>query len=87
MLESLPFMCLTCGTPIAANPINGWAGGHNPDPIGVSDPDLDSRRVCDDCNAIYVIPARLGQPVSGTLYDVDGSVLGTFTNTREVTPA
>ena len=71
-------ICLTCGTTIQPHPLSGWAGGNNPDPI--ADPDDDSRRACDDCNAIYVIPARLGQPVSGTLYDTSGSEMGTFTN-------
>lgn len=33
-----------------------WAHGNNPEPILPS-----NRRVCDDCNSFYVIPARLGQ--------------------------
>lgn len=66
--------CLTCGTTI-----NGW--GNNPWPIN-SDPRLEDREVCSDCNALYVIPARLGHNVSGTLYDASG-VLGSF-GTKEV---
>lgn len=34
--------------------------GHNPEPILPHD-----RRVCDTCNAIYVIPVRLGQMTAG----------------------
>lgn len=70
-------ICLTCGETIPTNPITGWSEGNNPWPIN-ADPSLEYRRVCDDCNAFYVIPARLGRAVEGTLYNTDGSVLGTF---------
>lgn len=71
--ESKPtsWVCLTCG-----DRLTGW--GNNPDPLttlpGV-DPD---RRVCGDCNAMYVIPLRLGHGVSGTLYNTRGGIAGEF---------
>lgn len=59
--------CLTCGLPQT-----GW--GNNPYPI----PDHEDREVCGDCNAFYVIPARLGQPVKGTLYSTHGVAYAEF---------
>ena len=40
--------CAMCGEPSGE-----W--GNNPDPLGMLD-----QRVCDDCNARFVIPARMG---------------------------
>jgi hypothetical protein len=41
-------ICSLCGVPF-----NGW--GNNPAPLGEV-----SERCCDDCNARFVLPARLG---------------------------
>lgn len=68
--EPKPWFCLTCGLRMT-----GW--GNNPYPIN-SDPSLEDREVCGDCNAIYVIPARLGHEVTGTLYDTKGKAVGKF---------
>lgn len=46
--ERQPHRCALC-----ADPAGAW--GNNPDPLG----DVDDR-VCDACNAVFVIPARLG---------------------------
>lgn len=61
------YVCVTCG-----GRFRGW--GNNPDPIV----DTTTRRCCDACNSRYVIPARLGQPVSGLLFRVDGTTSGSF---------
>lgn len=61
------FTCLTCG-----EVYTGW--GNNPAPL----PDAEDREVCADCNALYVIPARLGQPVAGRLYNTEGRLYGGF---------
>lgn len=66
--------CLTCGSPC-----RGW--GNNPSPIN-DDPSLADRQVCSDCNAMYVIPARLGRPVSGDLFNVNGVRIGAFGTAR-----
>jgi hypothetical protein len=46
--------CCLCGEEIPV--VNGWAEGHNPDPLAIGEDD----RCCSDCNATKVIPARLG---------------------------
>lgn len=63
------WVCLTCG-----DRFTGW--GNNPCPI----PDYEDREVCSDCNAIYVIPARLGMDVKGTLYDTKGREYARFSS-------
>lgn len=76
------YRCLTCGSKFG-----GY--GNNPDPIGVKGMEdhpegvlLADRRVCDDCNALYVIPVRLGLAhVEGELYDRKGKPFGTFGTT------
>lgn len=48
-----------CSNPICSDEINGM--GNNPQPLlnlKVND------SVCDRCNEVFVIPARLGEPVS-----------------------
>jgi len=48
-----------CSNPICSDQINGI--GNNPQPLlnlKVTD------SVCDRCNEVFVIPARLGEPVS-----------------------
>lgn len=42
--------CSICGYDIPNE--NGWAHGHNAEPINPG-------RCCGDCNAIYVIPERI----------------------------
>lgn len=49
-----PYVCVLCG-----ESFNGW--GNNPEPLA----DYDDGLCCDDCNAIKVIPARLGRLVTG----------------------
>lgn len=61
------YTCLTCG-----ESFTGF--GNNPSPL----PDSEGRKVCSDCNALYVIPARLGHPVEGRLYDEEGHLYGGF---------
>ena len=39
-------ICVICGKPFV-----GW--GNNPDPVA------DHGRCCDECNSMYVIPARI----------------------------
>ena len=46
--------CVICKTEIGVDPISGWAGGHNAEPIAEG-------RCCDACNAMEVIPARLAE--------------------------
>ena len=50
--------CSICGLPIPVK--HGWAEGNNAEPIN-------DGRCCDDCNNIYVIPARLGYKVTPPL--------------------
>lgn len=69
--EGHSFVCLTCGGRYKGI----W--GNNPHPIN-QDESLVEREVCGDCNSMYVIPARLGKPVQGKLYDESGSEMGTF---------
>lgn len=71
MNETETEICLTCGDIIV-----GW--GNNPRPIAAEDPEFDGRSCCDDCNSEFVIPVRLGMPVSGSVYDEDGHPVGTF---------
>ena len=72
MSKTTVWHCLTCGLPQT-----GW--GNNPAPIGQDDhPEMQDREVCGDCNAMYVIAARLGRPVSGNLYSRRGTQIGTF---------
>ena len=44
--------CVICKEEIGKDPISGWAGGHNAEPIAEG-------RCCDSCNSLEVIPARL----------------------------
>lgn len=52
--------CCICGREFI-----GW--GNNPDPITDENGDLfpEDARCCDDCNSIYVIPARLVELYKG----------------------
>ena len=70
-------ICLTCGNQIMPHPLSGWAGGNNPDPISESE-NLTERRVCDECNGLYVIPIRMGADLAVPLYDTEGNRTGTF---------
>lgn len=47
-----PLACSLCRLPIDIEPLSGWAGGHNAQP-------LNNGRCCSYCNSMYVIPARL----------------------------
>ena len=51
-----------CSNPICSDEINGM--GNNPQPL-LNLKANDS--VCDRCNEVFVIPARLGEPVSDWL--------------------
>ena len=44
--------CVICKEEIGVDPISGWDGGHNAEPIAEG-------RCCDSCNSLEVIPARL----------------------------
>tara|TARA_B100000965_G_scaffold366622_1_gene351947 strand:- start:288 stop:479 length:192 start_codon:yes stop_codon:yes gene_type:complete len=44
--------CSICENPITKDPISGWDGGHNSEPVAPG-------RCCDDCNSRVVIPTRL----------------------------
>jgi len=46
--------CSICGDQIQKDPISGWDGGHNAEPVAEG-------RACDECNSLRVIPARLAQ--------------------------
>lgn len=46
--------CVICNSVIGVDPISGWAGGHNAEPIAEG-------RCCDSCNATEVIPARIAE--------------------------
>lgn len=74
-----PEVCLLCGETIQPNPISGWDKGNDPWPLTtlIRD-DGPARRCCDECNGLYVIPARLGHPVEGNLYSRQGILLGEF---------
>ena len=49
-----PLICSICAGPIVAEPISGWAGGHNAEPVN-------SGRCCRECNDTVVLPMRLRQ--------------------------
>tara|TARA_Y100001963_G_C6479436_1_gene308241 strand:- start:247 stop:429 length:183 start_codon:yes stop_codon:yes gene_type:complete len=44
--------CCICDDTIKADPISGWAGGNNAEPV-------EDGRCCDECNNSVVIQARL----------------------------
>jgi hypothetical protein len=46
--------CVICNDKIGVDPISGWDGGHNAEPVAEG-------RCCDACNTMEVIPARLQQ--------------------------
>ncbi len=46
--------CVICNDEIGVDPISGWAGGHNAEPVAEG-------RCCDQCNSLDVIPARLNE--------------------------
>tara|TARA_A100001388_G_scaffold152061_1_gene113001 strand:+ start:271 stop:468 length:198 start_codon:yes stop_codon:yes gene_type:complete len=46
--------CSICGNKITKDPMSGWDGGHNAEPVAPG-------RCCDDCNETVVIPQRLAQ--------------------------
>ena len=46
--------CVICNDKIGVDPISGWGGGHNAEPVAEG-------RCCDQCNTMEVIPARLQQ--------------------------
>ena len=46
--------CIICKKEIGVDPISGWEGGHNAQPIAEG-------RCCDSCNSLEVIPARLAE--------------------------
>ena len=46
--------CVICNDEIGKDPISGWDGGHNAEPIAEG-------RCCDACNSLEVIPARLAE--------------------------
>ena len=46
--------CVICKEEIGIDPISGWAGGHNAEPIAEG-------RCCDSCNSLEVIPAGLAE--------------------------
>jgi hypothetical protein len=52
MNEKPKLLCSICHNPIEANPLSGWAGGNNAEPIN-------GGRCCNDCDAMYVIPERI----------------------------
>ena len=46
--------CVICKQEIGVDPISGWDGGHNAEPIS-------DGRCCDAWNAMEVIPARIAE--------------------------
>ncbi len=46
-------VCVICEEEIKADPVSGWAGGNNPFPV------REEGRCCDNCNSLFVIPARM----------------------------
>ena len=46
--------CSICKDEIRKDPMTGWDGGHNSEPVA-------SGRCCDLCHGEYVLPARLKQ--------------------------
>lgn len=76
--QVIEFVCVLCG-----EKFSGW--GHNPRPVVNPEEHQLTReilgenpRCCGDCNALYVLPARLGQEVKGELYDRHGNIVGSF---------
>ena len=49
-------ICSICEGLIDINPFNGWAYGHNAEPVAKG-------RCCDSCNDAVVIPSRINQYV------------------------
>ena len=49
--------CIICKEEIGIDPISGWEGGHNAQPIAEG-------RCCDSCNSLEVIPARLAEIIT-----------------------
>ena len=52
MADTPQLMCRICGDPILPEPVSGWSGGHNAEP-------LNDGRCCNDCNMLHVVPERL----------------------------
>jgi hypothetical protein len=52
MTKKPKLLCSICGTPIVATPPSTWDRGCNAQPIN-------SGRCCEDCDWMYVIPARI----------------------------
>lgn len=50
--------CCICRMKIETEPLTGWKGGHNAQPI------MDGR-CCGECNTLVVIPLRLRRVFSG----------------------
>jgi len=48
--------CVICNQEIPYDAVTGWEGGNNAEPIS-------SGRCCDECNVLYVVPARIAQGV------------------------
>jgi hypothetical protein len=46
--------CSICKDEIRKDPMSGWDGGHNSEPVAPG-------RCCDDCNSTVVIPQRFAQ--------------------------
>ena len=46
--------CVICKQEIGVDPISGWDGGHNAEPVAEG-------RCCDAGNALEVIPPRLAE--------------------------
>lgn len=46
--------CSICGGEITPEPVSGWTGGHNAEPVN-------DGRCCTVCNDLVVIPARLNR--------------------------
>lgn len=49
-------ICSICEGLIDINPFNGWAYGHNAEPVAKG-------RCCDSCNDTVVIPSRISKYV------------------------
>lgn len=63
MNEKPKLTCSICGNPILPQPLSGWAGGNNAQPIN-------DGRCCESCDWMYVVPERIrlvySQPKKGT---------------------
>lgn len=52
MTTKRKLVCSICSQPITPDPISGWAGGHNAEPVN-------DGRCCQECNDQVVIPTRI----------------------------